>query len=215
MPTIGCRHWPPAKPFYRSQDRADGRDAETALSARSKSRPMAKNQKGRPRAPETQLQTADHSGATSMKSGASSVTQCDLQVTSIIGILNAHCGLGSSRGRARLRVVIRQQPPRASPATRRAGALDRAGAPLHHRRSARGLKRARPRLIARGACCNTRRRRRKARRCRRSLSCPLFARRLGPARRHAPPSTDGVAARLAPSLSGARRRRATQAASVP
>ena len=65
----------------------------------------------RPRALETQLQAVDHSGATSMKSGASSVTQCDLQVTSIIGILNAHCGLGSSRGRARLRVVISKQPP--------------------------------------------------------------------------------------------------------
>lgn len=80
----------------------------------------------RPRALETQLQAVDHSGATSMKSGASSVTQCDLQVTSIIGILNAHCGLGSSRGRARLRVVISKQPPpagngRAAPWTVRGG----------------------------------------------------------------------------------------------
>ena len=46
-----------------------------------------------------------------MKSGASSVTQCELQDTSIIGISNAHCGLGLARGRARLRVVIRKQPP--------------------------------------------------------------------------------------------------------
>lgn len=94
----------------RSQDRADGRDAEPALPAGSKSRPMANTQE-RPRALETQLQAVDHSGATSMKSGASSVTQCDLQVTSIIGILNAHCGVGSSRRRARLRVVIHRQPP--------------------------------------------------------------------------------------------------------
>ena len=43
-----------------------------------------------------------------MKSAASCVRQCELQDTSIIGISNAHCGLGSSRGRARLRVVIRR-----------------------------------------------------------------------------------------------------------
>ena len=157
----------------RSERPTEARTGPTVATPRrlclpDQSRGPWQNQKGRPRAPETQLQAADHSGATSMKSGASSVTQCDLQVTAIIGILNAHCGPGSSRGRARLRVVIRQQPPRASLATSRAGALDRTGAPYH--RSARGLKRARPRLIARGACCNTRRKRRKARRRRRSLS---------------------------------------------
>lgn len=57
-----------------------------------------------------------------MKSAASCVTQCELQDTLIIGISNAHCGLGSRRGRARLRVVINKQPPRAHVAR---GALGR------------------------------------------------------------------------------------------
>ena len=65
----------------------------------------------------------DHSARTSMKSAASCVTQCELQDTLIIGISNAHCGLGSRRGRARLRVVIIEKPPRAS-RTRRPGSSD-------------------------------------------------------------------------------------------
>ena len=63
------------------------------LSARPRS--MAHTHKPeRPRALQVQLLAVDHSAPTSMKSGASSVTQCELQDTSIIGISNAHCGLG-------------------------------------------------------------------------------------------------------------------------
>ena len=87
---------------------------------------------------------------------------------------------------------------RASVAPRRAGALDRTGAPYH--KSARGLKRARPRLT---------------REARAAIHVgpaagpprpPLSQLALVPAGTGAPvapPSTDGVAARLTPALGGA------------
>lgn len=73
---------------------------------------------------EGQLRAVDHSARTSMKSAASCVTQCELQIALIIGILNAHGGRGLIiRGRARLRVVIHELTPVAATLRRHIGAL--------------------------------------------------------------------------------------------
>lgn len=53
-----------------------------------------------------QLQAVDHSAHRSMKNGASSDKQCELQDTANTGFSNAHCGDGVSRRLICLRVGI-------------------------------------------------------------------------------------------------------------